>query len=88
MKKITDNKSASQDAIVLRAVPTPRLNLKTVDDLRREMGKVYRDARGGRIETGDASRLVFILSQMGKMLELGELERRLIVLEEEHHGNT
>jgi hypothetical protein len=32
---------------LLRAVPTPQLKLATIEDCRREMARVYRDARTG-----------------------------------------
>lgn len=73
---------------VLRAVPTPQLKLATIEDCRREMARVYRDARLGQANTQDASRLVYMLTSIAKMIEVGQLEQRLIALEVKHHGNT
>lgn len=73
---------------VLRAIPTPQLKLATIEDCRREMARVYRDARTGKAETADASRLVYMLTSIAKMIEVGQLEERLNALEEKQHGNT
>ena len=61
--------------------PTPSIHLKTVDDVRLEMSKIYRDMKYKRIETSDVTKLVYVLSQIGKMIELNDIEQRLIVLE-------
>lgn len=72
---------------VLRAVPTPQLKLATIEDCRREMARVYRDARYATTDTADASRLVYMLTSIAKMIEIGQLEQRLNALEEKQHGN-
>lgn len=73
---------------VLRAIPTPQLKLATIEDCRREMARVYRDARQATTDTADASRLVYMLTSIAKMIEIGQLEQRLIALEERQHGNN
>jgi hypothetical protein len=69
----------------LAAVPTPlkrrAIDLATMADVRREMSRVYRDMRAGRIETADGSRLVYVLWQMAKLIELAELQPRLEAIE-------
>ena len=45
------------------------------------MARVYRDAESGRRDSSEASKLVYILGQIGKVLELTEIERRLTLLE-------
>jgi len=63
-------------------LPTPpRIDLKTIDDLRVEMARVYRDMRAGQIETADGTKLAYVLAQLGKLIEAGELEKRLEALE-------
>lgn len=63
-------------------IPTPsRIDLKTIDDIRLEMARVYRDMRNKTIETQDGTRLVYVLAAMGKLIELHEIEQRLSVLE-------
>lgn len=66
--------------------PTPRgpvakIDLHTLDDVRREMGKLYREARSGRIDTRDATRLAYILGEMVKLFAVRELEARVKALE-------
>lgn len=73
----------------LAVLPTPRLNLNDLDGIRREMARVYRDMRGQRVPTSDGARLVFVLSELRKLFEVCELEKRLSLLEgETHHGKT
>lgn len=67
---------------VLSAIPTPQIKLATIEDCRREMAKVYRDARTANTDTADASRLVYMLTSIAKMIEIGQLEQRLNALEE------
>jgi hypothetical protein len=63
-------------------LPTPpRIDLKTIDDVRVEMARVYRDMRAGKLETADGTKLAYVLSQLGKLIESGELEKRLEALE-------
>jgi hypothetical protein len=64
------------------AKPTPSIHLKTIDDVRLEMAKVYRDMKLQKIPTHDGTRLVYVLAQIGKMIELHDLEKRVNVLEE------
>lgn len=86
-KKAT-NQAVIHEGQVLRAIPTPQLKLATIDDCRREMARVYRDARTGQTETADASRLVYMLTSIAKMIEIGQLEQRLNALEGKQHGNA
>ena len=85
-KKAT-NPPVVHEGQVLRAIPTPQLKLATIEDCRREMARVYRDARSATTDTADASRLVYMLTSIAKMIEIGQLEQRLIALEKSH-GNT
>jgi len=63
---------------------TPReIHLKSIDQVRLEMAKVYRDMRLGKMPTHDGTRLVYVLAQIGKMIELYDIERRLSLLEQE-----
>jgi hypothetical protein len=66
----------------LTLLPTPpRIDLKTIDDVRVEMARVYRDMRAGRIDTADGTKLAYVLAQLGKLIEAGEIEKRLEALE-------
>jgi hypothetical protein len=46
------------------------------------MAKVYRDMKLQRIPTSDGTRLVYVLAQIGKMIELYEIEKRIDKLED------
>lgn len=61
--------------------PPPKVDLATALDVRREMAKVYRETKAGKIDTADGAKLVYMLSQVGKMIELHEIEARLTALE-------
>lgn len=74
------------DAATGKPEPTPRLNLHDLDAVRREMGKVYRDMKQHRIDCQDGTRLVYVLTQIAKVIELADLERRLAALEGVSNG--
>ncbi len=61
--------------------PSPRLRLDTMLRVRRELAKVYREARMGALDVAAASKLANILQIMGRMIEGSVLEARLAVLE-------
>ena len=60
---------------------TPKINLQNAAAIRRELAAVYRDARAGKIETQDATRLGYLLNLLGQALEREVLENRLEALE-------
>ena len=70
-----------ENATGILAPTPPKIDLKTIDDIRLEMAKVYRDMKSQRIPTSDGTRLVYVLSQIGKLIELNELEVRMEALE-------
>ena len=76
-----ENPSQTLDGDVIEMKPTPSIHLKSIDDVRLEMAKVYRDMKLQRIATSDGTRLVYVLGQIGKMIELHELEKRIEKLE-------
>ena len=59
----------------------PKINLSTCEDVRREMARLYRDARTGRLPIGDATRLSYIMVQIIKAHEIMVLEKRIDALE-------
>ena len=77
---------ATIDGTTLKIVPTPKVKLQTLDDIRVEMSRIYRESKSGRRDTADASRMIFMLSQIGKMIELADVEKRLITLERRMHS--
>lgn len=72
------------DESSFRVAPTPRrIDLKTMGQVRAEMARVYRQTRGGKIDTQDGSRFVYMLTQIAKLIELSELEKRVEALEKQ-----
>ena len=62
--------------------PTPsKIKLNALEDVRREMASVYREARAGTMDTSEAGRLAYILTGIGKLIEATEIERRLVQME-------
>lgn len=66
-----------------RLDPIPsKIDLKSIDDIRLEMAKVYRGMKGGMIEMSDGTKLVYVLGQIGKMIEIHDIEKRINLIEE------
>jgi hypothetical protein len=61
--------------------PTPRINLSTSEDIRREMARVYRDSRLNKIASNEGTKLVYMLSQILKAHEVFVLEKKVSELE-------
>lgn len=70
------------------ATPPSRLRLKlsTAEDCRRELARLYREARVSQIDVADASRLANILQIMSRLIETSDLEARVMELEAFRHG--
>jgi hypothetical protein len=52
-----------------------------MDRVRRELARIYVAARDGELDTQDFSRLANGLSILGRLIEGGDLERRVEALE-------
>jgi predicted nucleic acid-binding protein len=63
---------------------TPRINLSTSEDIRREMARVYRETRFNKILPNNGSKLVYMLINILKAYEVTEIEKRLVDLEKAH----
>ena len=63
---------------------TPRINLSTSDDIRREMAKVYRETRFNKILPSNGTKFVYMLINILKAYEVTEIEKRLVDLEKAH----
>ena len=62
--------------------PTPpKIKLNTLEDVRRETTRVYREARGGMIDVSEAARFTYILVGIGKLIEATDIEKRLSQME-------
>lgn len=65
--------------------PTKRekfIPLSTLDDLKKELARLYRQAKAGKVATSDASRLAFILNSLGRVILDADLEQRIQQLEQ------
>ena len=62
-----------------KAVRVGRLD--TVGAVACELGKLYRQARNGRVSVADASRLATVLTALRGCLEVSEIEQRIAALE-------
>lgn len=80
-KKRAETPEASGEA----TPPAPRkgraIRLKSMDDVRVEMAHVYTDARQKRLEPEKATKLIYILAQIGTVIEGSALEKRISELE-------
>jgi|TARA_B110000908_G_scaffold53232_1_gene64975 hypothetical protein len=82
-KTCNDNELVSIDSSNHELLATPsRIDLKHIDDVRLEMAKVYREMKQQKIPAQDGTRLVYVLTQIGKMIELHDIEKRINRIEE------
>ena len=80
----TKHLPTSQDSTEVIEDPTPRINLSTSEDIRREMAKVYRETRCNKIIPTNGTKLVYMLINILKAYEVTEIEKRLRDLELAH----
>ena len=62
-------------------MPSPRLKLSTVAHCKREIARIYREARRGEIPVDKASKLVNMLQIQSRLIVDHELESRVEQLE-------
>ena len=58
-----------------------RLKLSTAEDVRRELGRIYREGKSGARDVSDVSRLANVLQILSRAIETGDLEARIEALE-------
>jgi hypothetical protein len=63
--------------------PRQRTPLKRLEDVKRELGRVYRAMKSGEIAHEDGTKRAFVLGQLGKVIEMADLERRIDELEKQ-----
>ena len=59
-----------------------RIDLYNLTEIRREMGKVYRDMRTGKIPAQDGTRLAYVLDMIRKAYETEILQERITLIEQ------
>lgn len=70
--------------------PTKRekfIPLSTLNEVKVELARLYRQAKVGKVATSDASRLAFILNSLGRVIVDAELEQRVQQLEQQLEGD-
>jgi hypothetical protein len=60
-----------------------RCKLDTLQAVRKEMSVIYRQSRSGLVDIHDATKLVWCLQAIGKVITESELEARITALEEQ-----
>ena len=89
MKRPTESPPEAKTPPELRVIEgevmrhTPKIKLSSLDAIRTEMAKVYREVRAGKMDSSNAARLTYMLAQLGKLYESSVIERRLKQLEKE-----
>lgn len=58
-----------------------RCKLDTLQDVKKEMAKLYRESRSGVVEIVDGTKLVWMLQAVAKVIEGSDLEKRIEILE-------
>lgn len=61
--------------------PSRVTRLKTLDDVRVELGRIYREARTKKLPLDQAKGLAYLLQVMSALMKDTELERRIVALE-------
>lgn len=62
--------------------PRLRLPLRTVDEVRLEIARLYREGKSGRRDVTDVSKLANVLAILGRLIEGSETLARLAQIEE------
>ncbi|MCW5664030.1 MAG: hypothetical protein KIT35_09365 [Piscinibacter sp.] len=57
--------------------------LKSIDDVKAELARLYREGKAGRRAIGDVSRLANVLGILGRLIESEDLAARIEALEAE-----
>lgn len=83
MNKTDTKELVTIDNISGDVLPTrnKKIDLATIDDVRLGMASIYRGMKSGSIETSDGTKLVYVLGAIGKMIEVHQIDQRLIALE-------
>lgn len=60
-----------------------RCELDTANDVKKELAKLYREARSGLVATSDATKLGWLLGEIRKTIETSDIEKRIEQLEQQ-----
>jgi hypothetical protein len=59
-----------------------RIRLRAVADVRRELGKIYKEGKTGKRDVREVSQLANLLAILGRLMMEGDIEKRLEALEQ------
>jgi hypothetical protein len=59
-----------------------RLPLRSIDDVKAELARLYREGKAGKRDVADVSKLANVLQILGRLIEGAEMERRIQALED------
>lgn len=64
--------------------PSPRVRcpLNTINNVKAELARLYREGKSGRRDVNEVSKLANVLSILGRLIEGADLERRMAEIEE------
>lgn len=79
--KATDTRTTARDSAT---PPRLRLPLGTAEEVRRELARLYREAKAGQRDVSDSSKLANMLQILARLIETSDLEARIVALEENH----
>lgn len=85
----TARRPATIDGATLRILPTPscpKAQFTSLDGVRTEMARIYREAESGKRDTAEASKLTYMLAQIGRVRN--RIEMRLKALESRSNGGA
>lgn len=68
--------------------PRLRLPLKSMDDVKAELARLYREGKAGRREIADVSKLANVLGILGRLIEGSEVVARVEALEDEYRRTS
>ncbi len=77
-------KAVEGELIPANPVRSTRSRLGSIREIRRELVKIYEEAKTGRISTQDAGRLTYMLQTLVGMIRDSDLEERIKKLEQQH----
>ena len=78
---IVDNITGEVEPLPLIKIARYRAKLETLQDIKKEMSRLYRDTRSGLVHVQDATKLTWCLQALSKVIESSDLEKRIEVLE-------
>lgn len=81
------NREESRETTAIVDSPTPqKIPLHSADHVRVEMARVYREMRAGTLDMKKGCSLVYVLGQVGKMIEVSIIEKKIEQLERTVEG--